>query len=228
VRFAAPLGLCAPGDDRNPARSDPACVFISRPSELDVDRRLRHLVRCRTAPAYAAFDQDQTNESRELLENFSGSRYFDEHNAIATDAESEQRLKSGQLKIAPEIPTNFGNDLLKDKRPEVSVWLDGAVPFRAETASGYVEGLALSFLTDQAARGHIAGLRPLPVNVEARFKYNRAFKSVYQTIPSTIMLVLILIPAIMTAVGVAREKEIGSTANFRSNPIPGIEFLLGK
>jgi ribosome-dependent ATPase len=173
--------------------------------------------------AYAAFDQDQTNESRELLENFSGSRYFGEHNDIASDAESEQRLKSGQLKIAPEIPTNFGKELLTDK-----VWLDGAVPFRAETASGYVEGLALSFLTDQAATCHIAGLRPLPVNVEARFKYNRAFKSVYQTIPSTIMLVLILIPAMMTAVGVAREKETGSIANFRSTPIPGIEFLLGK
>ena len=225
MRFAAPLGLCGPGDDENPARSDPAWVFISRPSDLDVDRRygisfdFEHL-------AYAAFDQDQTNESRELLENFSGSRYFGEHNDIASDAESEQRLKSGQLKIAPEIPTNFGKDLLTDKRPEVSVWLDGAVPFRAETASGYVEALALSFLTDRAARSHITSLRPLPVNVEARLKYNRAFKSVYQTIPSTIML-LILILAMMTAVGVAREKETGSIANFRLIPITGIEFLLG-
>jgi ribosome-dependent ATPase len=178
--------------------------------------------------AYAAFDQDQTNESRDLLENFSGSRYFGEHPDIASDVELDQRLKSGELKVALEIPTNFGKDLLTDKRPELSVWLDGAMPFRAETASGYVMGLAQTYLTDQAARGHIAGLRPLPVNVEARFKYNQAFKSVYQTIPSTIMLVLILIPAMMTAVGVAREKETGSIANFRSTPITGIEFLLGK
>jgi ribosome-dependent ATPase len=102
------------------------------------------------------------------------------------------------------------------------------MPFRAETASGYVEGLALTYLTDQAARGHIGGLQPLPVNVEERFKYNQAFKSVYGTIPATIMLVLILIPAMMTAVGIAREKETGSIANFRSTPITGIEFLLGK
>jgi len=113
--------------------------------------------------AYAAFDQDQTNESRELLENFSGSRYFGEHNDIASDAEGEQRLKSGHLKIAPEIPTNFGKDLLMDKRPEVSVWLDGAMPFRAETASGYVEALALSYLIDHPARDYIAGSRPQPV-----------------------------------------------------------------
>ena len=178
--------------------------------------------------AYAAFDQDQTNESRELLENFSGSRYFGEHRDIANETELEHRLKSGELKVALEIPPNFGKDLLTDKDPEISVWLDGAMPFRAETASGYVMGLAQTYLAGQAARGHIAGLRPLPVNLEARFKYNQGFKSVYQTIPSTIMLVLILIPAMMTAVGVAREKETGSIANFRSTPITGIEFLLGK
>jgi ribosome-dependent ATPase len=178
--------------------------------------------------AYAAFDQDQSKESRELLENFSGSRYFTEHPDISVDSELDHRLKNGELKAALEIPPNFGKDLLTDKHPEISVRLDGAMPFRAETASGYVMGLAQTYLTDQAARGHIAGLRPLPVNLEARFKYNQAFKSVYQTIPSTIMLVLILIPAMMTAVGVAREKETGSIANFRSTPITGIEFLLGK
>ena len=178
--------------------------------------------------AFAAFDQDQTTQSRELLENFSGSRYFGEHSEISSDTELENRLKSGELKVAIEIPTNFGKDLVRGKRPEISVWLDGAMPFRAETASGYVEGLALTYLSDQAARGHIAGLQALPINVEERFRYNQAFKSVYQTIPSTIMLVLILIPAMMTAVGVAREKETGSIANFRSTPITRIEFLLGK
>ena len=117
---------------------------------------------------------------------------------------------------------------MSDKQPEVSAWLDGAMPFRAETANGYVTGLELSYLTDQAARGHLTGLKPPPVNVEERFRYNQAFKSVYATIPGTIMLVMILFPAMMTAVGVAREKETGSIANFRSTPITRIEFLLGK
>ena len=178
--------------------------------------------------AYAAFDQDQTTESREFLENLAGSRYFTEHPDIASQPQLEHRLKNGELKVALEIPPNFGKDLVSNKQPELSVWLDGAMPFRAETAGGYVEGLALTYLTDQAARGRIGGLRLLPVNAEERFRYNQAFKSVYQTIPCTIMVVLILIPAMMTAVGVAREKETGSIANFRSTPITGIEFLLGK
>jgi ribosome-dependent ATPase len=177
--------------------------------------------------AYAAFDQDQTNESREFLENFAGSRYFSEHPEIAAETELDHRLKSGELKVAVEIPPNFGKDFLTNKDPEISVWLDGAMPFRADTASGYVNGIEQIYLTDQAARGHIPGVQP-PVNLEERFRYNQAFKSVYQTIPSAIMVVLILIPAMMTAVGVAREKETGSIANFCSTPITGIEFLLGK
>jgi ribosome-dependent ATPase len=99
--------------------------------------------------------------------------------------------------------------------------------FRAETANGYVTGLGLSYLADQAARGRIFGVEP-PVNVQARYRYNQSFKSVYSTIPASVMLMLILIPAMMTAVGVAREKETGSIANFRSTPITGVEFLLGK
>jgi len=177
--------------------------------------------------AYAAFDQDQTTESREFLENFAGSRYFTEDPEIASGAELDHRLKSGELRVALEIPPNFGKDFLTNKDPEVSVWLDGAMPFRADTASAYVSGLEQTYLADQAARGNIPNLE-LPVNVEERFRYNQAFKSVYQTIPGAIMLILILIPAMMTAVGVAREKETGSIANFRSTPITGIEFLLGK
>jgi len=159
--------------------------------------------------AYAVFDQDQTTQSRELLENFAGSRYFTEHPDIVGQSELEHRLKSGELKVALEIPPNFGKDLVADKQPEISVWLDGAMPFRAETASGYVSGLGMTYLTDQAARGHITNLQPMPVNVEERFRYNQAFKSIYQTVPATIMLVLILIPAMMTAVGVAARRRPG-------------------
>jgi ribosome-dependent ATPase len=178
--------------------------------------------------AYAAFDQDQTTESRELLENFSGSRYFTEHREIAGQPDLENRIKSGELTVAIEVPPNFGKDLASDKHPEVSAWVDGAMPFRADTASGYVSGIALTYLADQAARGHIQGIDRPPINIDERFRYNQAFKSVYATIPGTIMLVMILFPAMMTAVGVAREKETGSIANFRSTPITSVEFLLGK
>ena len=59
-------------------------------------------------------------------------------------------------------------------------------------------------------------------------RYNQAFKSIYAIVPGVIMLLLILIPAMMTAVGVVREKEVGSITNLYVTPVTGLEFLLGK
>ena len=180
--------------------------------------------------AYAAFDQDQTRESRELLESFSGSRYFREHREINSISELDQRLRTGELALAIEIPPNFSKDLVTNKRPEVSVRLDGANTFRAETVRGYVDGVELSYLASQGAEGRPEAptFKTLPINLEVRFRYNQSFKSVNAMVPGSIMVLLILIPAMMTAVGVVREKETGSIANFRSTPTTKFEFLVGK
>ncbi|MGB8526402.1 MAG: ABC transporter permease, partial [Rhodoplanes sp.] len=65
-------------------------------------------------------------------------------------------------------------------------------------------------------------------DIQTRFRYNQAFLSVNAMVPSVFMLMLCLIPAIMSAIAVVREKETGSIANFRSTPITKFEFLLGK
>ncbi|PPD09773.1 MAG: multidrug ABC transporter ATP-binding protein [Methylocystis sp.] len=178
--------------------------------------------------SYAVLDQDQTLESRQLLQYFEGSRYFDEHPPIKNAAELERRLTSGELKLAIEIPPGFGKDLLNAQSPQVGVWLDGAMPFRAETTSGYVTGLTFKYLADQAMQRLGQATSVTPVRVETRFRYNQDFLSVFAIIPGVIMLVLVLIPAMMTAVGVVREKEMGSIANFRSTPVTRFEFLVGK
>ncbi len=178
--------------------------------------------------SYAVLDQDQTHESREFLETFSGSRYFQEHAALADPTAIEARLKTGELKLAIEIPPNFGRDLVRGRQPEVNIWLDGAMPFRAETARGYVDGLFLSYLADQAARHGQPDADILPTRVVARYRYNQAFKSVFAMVPSVMTLLLVLIPAMTAAIGVVREKEMGSIANFRATPITREEFLIGK
>ena len=177
---------------------------------------------------YAAYDLDRTRESREFLENFSGSRYFEEHREIGSAAELDQRLDSGELALAIEIPPNFGKNLIADRRPEVSISLDGANTFRAQTTQGYVDGVEQAYFADQIARGRPLTLQSPPINIDERFRYNQAFESVNAIVPGVIMLLLVLIPAMMTAVGVVREKETGSIANFQSTPITKLEFLLGK
>jgi len=181
---------------------------------------------------YAAFDEDRTPESRRLLESFSGSRYFSEQRPISSTAEMEQRLRSGELAVAVEIPSGFGRDLASLHPPEVAVWIDGAMPFRGETAKGYVTGLALRYAQDLVVErlgpNAVSNVYLGGLHLEDRFRYNQGFKSVFAMVPSVIVMMLILIPAIMASIAVVLEKETGSIANFRSTPITKFEFLLGK
>jgi ribosome-dependent ATPase len=178
--------------------------------------------------SYAVLDRDRSPESRAYLEQFASSRYFREQPPIADYADLEHRLRSGTLKIAIEIPPDFGRDLKRGHHPAVGVWLDGAMPFRAETSRGYVEGVHQAYLAEMARRE--SGQEPpgLPADIAVRFRYNQEFKSVFAIIPGVIMLMLGLIPTMMTAVGVVREKEMGSITNLYATPVTGLEFLLGK
>ncbi|MGJ4939025.1 ribosome-associated ATPase/putative transporter RbbA [Bradyrhizobium sp. HKCCYLS1011] len=181
---------------------------------------------------YAAFDQDQTPESRRLLESFSGSHYFSEQPPVGSTAELERRMRSGELAVVVEIPSGFGRDLANQHAPEAAFWIDGAMPFRGETTKGYVTGLLLRYAQDLATERFGPNAPSAPylgsVHIENRFRYNQAFKSVFSMVPSVVVIMLVLIPAVMATIGVVREKETGSIANFRSTPITKFEFLLGK
>jgi ribosome-dependent ATPase len=176
---------------------------------------------------FGAFDQDHTPESRSLIEAFSSSRrYFDERSPpVGNNEELDRRFRSGDLQVAVEVPSGFGRDLMGGRTPDVAVWLDGSMPFRAETTKGYVTALAAKYLIAQNPASHSTAS---PVNFETRFRYNQSFESVNAMVPSVIMLMLMLIPAIMATIGVVREKETGSIANFYSTPITKFEFLFGK
>jgi len=176
----------------------------------------------------AAFDQDDTPQSRQLLDGFNGSRYFSVQPPIRSATEAEQRLRSGNTQIVVEVPAGFGRDLLSRRQPEVDARIDGAMTFRGQTAQNYVVGV-IRKEGDELSKQHAAKSTAWSDdNIEMRFRYNQAFLSVNAMVPGVLMLLLCLIPAIMSAIAVVREKETGSIANFRSTPITRLEFLLGK
>jgi ribosome-dependent ATPase len=177
---------------------------------------------------YAAFDQDNTPQSRRLLEGFSSSRYFSEQPPIGSEAEAETRLRSGDTQVVVEIPSGFGRDFESGRQPEVDASVDGAMTFRGETARNYVKGVVSSEGKQIAAESQASVPAWSDDNIQTRFRYNQAFLSVNAMVPSVFMLMLCLIPAIMSAIAVVREKETGSIANFRSTPITKFEFLFGK
>ncbi|MEO8410540.1 MAG: ribosome-associated ATPase/putative transporter RbbA, partial [Propionivibrio sp.] len=176
---------------------------------------------------FAALDRDQSPESRAYIQNIAGSRYFIEQPPITGDAELEQRMRSGELALAVDIPAGFGRDLRRSHWPEVGMWIDGAMPYRGETVRGYAEGMHLQYVRQivQEATGVSADY---PVNIVSRFRYNQDVKSIYAMVPAVIPILLIFIPAILMALGVVREKELGSITNLYVTPVTRVEFLLGK
>jgi len=178
--------------------------------------------------AFAVYDQDQSPQSRAYLEAFRGSRYFAEQTPIRDAAQLHKRLQRSEIKLALEIPPGFGRDLHAGRQPVVAAWLDGGMPFRAETSRNYVEAVHQGNLEQLAALSSRAQPGQTPVRLETRFRYNQDVVSVNAIGPGVMALILAFIPAMLTALGIVREKELGSITNFYATPLTRLEFLLGK
>lgn len=177
---------------------------------------------------YAVLDGDRSKESRTFLENFAGSRYFDERRPVRSPDELERRLVDGDIRVGLVIPPDFGRDLLAGRQPEVGVLLDGSNTFRAETARGYVHGVLANYLAGMSRRQSSPALSVVHADIEPRFRYNQAFLSLYAISPGVLMMLLIMFSTMLTALGIVREKELGSITNLYGAPATKLEFLLGK
>ena len=177
---------------------------------------------------YATLDLDQSPESRAYLEQFAGSpRYFAGTPPVWSPAEALARLQSDDISLVLEMPPSFGRDLRRGSAPDVLARVDGANTFRGETISQYVRGVHQTMLRDPASG---LGTKPkrYTADIEDRYMYNPTFESLYAIVPGVPALLLILIPAILMAVSVVREKELGSIINFYVTPTGRLEYLLGK
>lgn len=177
--------------------------------------------------SFSVLDRDQSHESRAYLEELRGSAYFIEKAPLTSYVDIDKRLQSGNIKAAIEIPPGFGRDIKRGRPAWVSAWVDGAMPFRAETIRGYLQGMHELYLTDPTVKTTVPTAAP-PADIEIRFKYNQDFDSVYAMVPSSISMLLALFPAILMALAIVREKELGSITNLYVTPVTRIEFLIGK
>jgi ribosome-dependent ATPase len=136
-------------------------------------------------------------------------------------------MRAGDLALAIEIPPGFGRDVARGRPAEIAAWIDGAMPSRAETVKGYVQGMHSLWLTQKASSGQGGAERAL-ANIETRFRYNPDNKSIVAMVPGVIPLLLMLIPAMLASLSVVREKELGSIVNLYVTPVTRLEFLIGK
>ena len=176
---------------------------------------------------FAVLDRDQTALSRAYTLNLAGSRYFTEQPPIATYAELDARMRSAEISLALEIPPGFARDVARGQPVQIGAWVDGAMPQRAETVIGYAQGLHQQWLVEQSRSRTGVVPRGL-LEVEPRYRYNPDVRSLPSMVPAVIPLLLLMLPAMLTALAVVREKELGSILNLYVTPTTRTEFMLGK
>lgn len=177
---------------------------------------------------FAVLDRDQTVSSQRWTQNIAGSRYFIEQPPLESYDELDRRMRNGELAVAIEIPPNFGRDIARGTPVQIGVWVDGAMPNRAETVRGYVQAMHLGWLQEMAGQQPNASGDASLVSIETRYRYNPDVKSLPAIVPAVIPLLLMMIPAMLSALSVVREKELGSIINLYVTPTTRSEFLLGK
>ncbi|RQO81810.1 multidrug ABC transporter ATP-binding protein [Acidovorax sp. FJL06] len=176
---------------------------------------------------FAVLDRDQTALSRAYTQNLAGSRYFTEQPPLATYAELDARMRSAEISLALEIPPGFARDVARGQPVQIGAWVDGAMPQRAETVIGYAQGMHQQWLAEESRSR--TGMAPRGLlEVEPRYRYNPDVRSLPSMVPAVIPLLLLMLPAMLTALAVVREKELGSIINLYVTPTTRTEFMLGK
>ncbi len=178
----------------------------------------------------SVWDEDQTQDSRELLARVTSSTYFVlvahrlDGEALVAD------LDAGRAALAVHIPRHFGRDLQR-RGTVLQLLVDGADSNSATVAAGYLAGVAAAY--DVRVCSELAtrrGLRmKLPqVVVQSRVLYNPDLRSLWFMAPAVLALVLTVLMQGLTSLSIAREREIGTLEQLVMTPIRPLELMLGK
>jgi len=185
----------------------------------------------------AIVDHDGTALSRDYAHRYIDSRYFQFLGYSHNERELTPLLTDNKIRAAIIIPEHFEKDLLSGRPAQIQTLIDGTFPFRAQTTKGYIiainsavsSELLADYLTRLRGISHAQALSIVqPVRLEMRYLYNQSVKSIWSLAPKLIMVILMISPPFLTALGIVREKESGSIYNIYSSTLSRGEFLIGK
>jgi len=184
--------------------------------------------------ATAIFDESRTMESRELIQRFTSTDWFQVNYYLNSRQELLDLIDRGQITMALWIQWDFARQLRQGKTGQVQVIVDATdsnaaliVSRYASTAIGdYAQEQLLARFQRQGVRW--AGKPGIPLSVEARAWFNPNLISRYSMVPGVIAMVVLLISLMLTALSVVREKEIGTLEQILVTPIRSVELMLGK
>jgi len=184
---------------------------------LDVDR----------IPTYV-YDADQTPQSRALVNDFKGSRYFDIVAQVDSYHPIEQAIDKRTCLLGVVIPENFGRDLGLKKNAQVQLLLDGSDSNTAAIAKGYAESVVAVRSAQLQATIQAMQVKPPSVNADVRVWYNPDLLSGNFIVPGLIAVIVMIIAANLGSLTIAREWENGTMEQLLSTPARPSEIALGK
>jgi ABC-2 type transport system permease protein len=180
----------------------------------------------------AVRDLDRSVESRELITRFGSSKYFDIISYPQTPKEIEALIKKGDVILSIEIPSDFSKKLKKGNTAAVQIILDGTESNTAMIALGYVSRILTEYSTTimikRLNRQGMVGFEEAGVELEQRIWFNPNAESRLFYVPGVIASIAFLIPIILTAQAIVREREIGTLEQIMVTPIRSWELMVGK
>jgi ABC-2 type transport system permease protein len=177
------------------------------------------------------YDHDRTPESRDLIQRFNGSRYFDVRGWVDDYRVIEHMIDRDKCLLAVVIPHDFSRNVLTSKETQVQLIFDGSDSNTASIARGYAEALLETYsldLRNKALNRRGGGHLEAPVKMQLRVWYNSELESKNYIVPGLIAVILMIIAALLTSLTIAREWEMGSMEQLLSTPLRPHELVLGK
>lgn len=179
------------------------------------------------------FDQDASFESRQYLERFGESPYFEIIRYVTNYGELESDINRGAARIGVVVPPDFGERLSSNREAAVQVIVDGSDSNTATIALGYFSAITREYsstvmMNQMEAMIRRTNLSIPPMAVEPRIWFNEDLQSVEFIVPGIIAIIMMIIGTLLTAVTIVKEKEQGTIEQIVSSPIKRHELMLGK
>ncbi|MCL6646272.1 MAG: ABC transporter permease [Dehalococcoidia bacterium] len=180
----------------------------------------------------AVLDQDQSQASRQLVENMVQTQYFDLSYRVLDGNEIRALLDGGRVRAALVIPPGYARALRRGETATAQLIVDGSDPLVARTALSMAE--LTSHYKSQEIRMAIINpqgvpLQSLPgIDLRARAWYNPDLKSQVFIVPGVLAVILQFTTTFMSVAVIVREREMGTLEQLVVTPIQPIELMLGK
>ncbi|MGD8320844.1 MAG: ABC transporter permease [Gemmatimonadota bacterium] len=171
-------------------------------------------------------DHDHTQESRKLVDQFTASGYFRVVGTSDRPSDLGGALDHGKAKVGLEIPPAFASDVASGRSPAIQLIVDGTNSNTGTVAAGYaskiVQNASIEVMTESG--------RTVPETVDLRTRawFNPSLESRVYNVPAVIGVIVTLMSLLLTALGVVREREVGTLEQLLVSPLSARELILGK